>query len=128
VQLIIENPSRANIVLYNIARAHAFEIHGRNYITIEDIPIVIKIALSTANRTRVSILKLMLTKIRRADIGGHLEHQKQFFTRDLVDSLNIKSTARRAMKELQVLDVVRIGKEVRNGGDNYYIEILQKFD
>jgi hypothetical protein len=32
------------------------------------------------------------------------------------------------MKELQVLDVVRIGKEVRNGGDNYYIELLEKFD
>jgi hypothetical protein len=53
-QPIIENPSRANIVLYNIARAHAFEIHGRNYITLEDIPIVIKIALSTANRKSIS--------------------------------------------------------------------------
>ena len=52
-QPIIENPSRANMVLYNITRAHAFEIHGRNYITFEDIPIVIKIALSTANRNRV---------------------------------------------------------------------------
>jgi hypothetical protein len=46
-QPIIENPSRANIILYNIARAHALEILGRNYITKEGIPIIIKIALST---------------------------------------------------------------------------------
>jgi hypothetical protein len=46
-QPIIENPSRANIILYNIVRAHALEIRGRNYITKEDIPIIIKIALST---------------------------------------------------------------------------------
>jgi predicted transcriptional regulator len=52
----------------------------------------------------------------------------RFFTHDLVESLNIsKSTARRAMKELQVLDVVMIGKEARNGGYNYYIELLEKF-
>ena len=31
------------------------------------------------------------------------------------------------MNELQVLDVVRIGKEARNGSYNYYIELLEKF-
>jgi hypothetical protein len=99
-QPIIENPYRANIALYNIARAHAFEIHGRNYITKEDIPIIIKIALSTANRNRVSVLKLLLTTMRRADNGGNYEHKRQFFTRDLIEALDIsKFTARRAMKE-----------------------------
>jgi DNA-binding MarR family transcriptional regulator len=128
-QPIIENPSRANIVLYNIARAHAFEIHGRNYITKEDVPMIIKIALSTANRNRVSVLKLLLTAMRRADNSGEYEHKRQFFTRDLIEALNIsKSTARRVMKELEVLGLVRIGKEVKNGGYNYYIELLEKFD
>lgn len=127
-QPIIENPSRANIVLYNIARAHAFEIHGRNFVTTEDLPTIIKIALSTANRTRVSIIKLLLTAMRRADNGGNYEHKTQFFTRDLIKALNIsKSTARRAMKELEVLGLVRIGKESRNGGENYYIELLERF-
>ena len=79
-QPIIENPSRANRVLYNIAKSHAFELCGRNYITLEDIPIVIKITLSTANRNRVSVLRLMITQKRRADNGGHLEHQTKFFT------------------------------------------------
>lgn len=32
------------------------------------------------------------------------------------------------MKELQILDVVRIGKEAGNGGDSYYVELLEKFD
>jgi hypothetical protein len=129
-QPIIENPSRANIVLYNIARAHAFETHGRNFVTKEDdLPIIIKIALSTANRTRVSIIKLLLTTMRRADSGGNYEHKRKFFTRDLIEGLNIsKSTARRTMKELEVLGLVRIGKEVRNGGENYYIELLERFN
>ena len=55
----------------------------------EDIPIIIKIALSTANRNRVSILKLLLTTKRRSDSGGEYEHKRQFFTRDLTESLNI---------------------------------------
>jgi hypothetical protein len=68
--------------------------------------IVIKIALSTANRNRVSILRYILTTMRRADNGGQYEHKRQFFTKDLVDNLYIsKSTARRNMKELQVLGV-----------------------
>jgi hypothetical protein len=53
-QPVIEHASRVNTILYNIACAHAFELHGRNYITMEDIPIVIKVALSSANRNRVS--------------------------------------------------------------------------
>lgn len=128
-QPIIENPSRANQVLYNIARAHAFEIHGRNYITIEDIPIAIKIALCTANRNRVSVLRLMITEMRRADIGGHLEHKKRFLTKDLMNSLKIsKSTARRVMKELDVLEVVKVGKEkMSNGKYHDYVELVEKF-
>jgi Mn-dependent DtxR family transcriptional regulator len=84
---------------------------------------------STANRNRVSVLKLLLTTMRRADNGGEYEHKRQFFTKDLIEALNIsKSTARRVMKELEVLGLVRIGKEVKNGGYNYYIELLEKFE
>ena len=41
---IVENPSRANQQLYNLARGHALS-HGRNYITGEDISLVIKVVL-----------------------------------------------------------------------------------
>ena len=43
----MEDVIRAGQVLTNIARAHGL-ITGRNYITMEDIPIVLKTVLSTA--------------------------------------------------------------------------------
>jgi DNA-binding MarR family transcriptional regulator len=59
----------------------------------------------------------MITKKRRADNGGHLEHQTKFFTKDLACSLNFaRSTARRIMKELEVLGIVKITKETIPNG------------
>jgi len=118
-QPIMEKASRANAVLYNVARSHAFEIHGRDYITMEDIPILVKIALSTANRDRVSMLKLLITKKEK---NG--KHKERFSTKDLIQMLNVsKSTARRVMKELQVLGLVQI---IRDEGENH-ITLEQKF-
>jgi hypothetical protein len=129
-QPIIENATRANQVLYHIAKAHAFELDGRNYVTMQDIPIVIKIALSSANHNRVSVLKAMITEVTRADNGGQLEHKKQFYVNDLVNSASIsKATARRIMKELQVLEIVRIDKAVTTSRNySYYIELLPDFN
>jgi DNA-binding MarR family transcriptional regulator len=122
-QPIFENPSRANAVLYNITRAHAFEIHGRNYIAKEDIPIIIKIALSTANRNRVSVIKLLLTTKNSEKDGKHI---RKLHTSDLVEKLNVsRPTAHRAMKELQILGLVRISTD-RVTSENY-IEITEKF-
>jgi uncharacterized protein YifN (PemK superfamily) len=45
---IIEDPSRAMTQLRNLARGHALS-QGRKYITLDDIPIVIHTALSTAS-------------------------------------------------------------------------------
>ena len=118
-QPIIENASRANAVLYNVARAHAFEIHGRNFITREDLPIIVKIALSTANRDRVAIIKLLLTE---KDYEGR--PLKRLHTSFLMQTLQIsKSTAHRTMKELQILGLVEIG---RNSGENY-INLREEF-
>jgi predicted transcriptional regulator len=129
-QPIIEKAKRANQVLYNIARGHAFEIHGRNYITLEDIPIIIKIAISTTNRDRVAIIKLLLTAMRRGDNSGEWEHKTKFFTNDLVQGLKISpSTARRAMMELELLGLVRLQNE-KNANNNrrkYYIELDPAF-
>ena len=89
------------IILQGYMRSKARPV---NHITIEDIPIIIKIGISTTNRDRVSIVKLLLTAMRRADNGGQYEHQKKFFTRDLTKAMNVsKSTARRAMMELEIL-------------------------
>jgi hypothetical protein len=48
----MEDVERAGNVLTNLARGHAL-ITGRNYITIQDIPVVIKTVLSTARMQRV---------------------------------------------------------------------------
>jgi hypothetical protein len=43
----IEEPDRAMQQLANLAKGHAL-LTGRNYVTIEDLPIIIKVVLSTA--------------------------------------------------------------------------------
>jgi hypothetical protein len=55
----IENPSRANRQLYNLARGRALA-HGRNYITMDDISLVIKVVLSTGSIERVLVLDLLI--------------------------------------------------------------------
>jgi hypothetical protein len=50
----IEEPDRAMIQLRNLARGHALS-QGRNFITMEDIPLLINVALSTASMERVRI-------------------------------------------------------------------------
>jgi hypothetical protein len=67
--------------------------------------------------------------MRNADDGGKPEHKRRFFTSDIRKLMNVsKSTARRAMKELEILGLVRLGTEKRNGGDSHYIELVEKFD
>ena len=56
---IIENPSRAAQQLYNLARGHALS-YGRNYITKDDVLLVIKVVLSTSLIERVLVLDLLI--------------------------------------------------------------------
>src|SRR5206468_4188884 len=49
----IEEPQRAITQLRNLARGHALS-QGRTYITIQDLPLVIKVVLSTASLDRVN--------------------------------------------------------------------------
>jgi hypothetical protein len=91
---IIEDPSRATTQLKNLARGHAL-LHGRNYLTKDDISIVVKTVLSTASVERVSVFDKLLAN------DGALT------TSQITGALNISSpTARRTMTELSVLDLV----------------------
>ena len=56
---IIEEPDRAITQLRNLARGHALS-KGRNYITVDDIPLLIKVVLSTASIERVTIFDLLI--------------------------------------------------------------------
>jgi DNA-binding transcriptional ArsR family regulator len=91
---IIEEPDRAITQLRNLARGAAL-IQGRNYVTIEDISLIIKVVLSNASIERVRILDLLL------NAGGKLS------TSEIEFSLNIsKPTARRTMAEFKGLGIV----------------------
>lgn len=54
-----ESPERAIEILRNLARGHAL-LTARNYITLEDVSIVVKTVLSTANIDKVGLLRLLI--------------------------------------------------------------------
>ena len=95
---IIEHPSRAMTQLYNLARGHALSL-GRNYVTKADLPIVIKVVLSTGPIQRVKILDKLLS-------DGN-----EWTTSQITGSLEIsRPTALRTMTELTILGLVDISK------------------
>jgi hypothetical protein len=119
---IEEEARRAGQVLYNVARAHAFEVCGRNYITEDDLIIPIKFALSAANRLRVRIAKLMLTA-KNTD-GSFVNELDTNYIMGATRSS--KSSVHRIMKELQILGLVEIGK-TRDSSHENYIELKEEF-
>jgi hypothetical protein len=93
---IIEHPSRAMTQLYNLARGHALSL-GRNYVTKADLPIVIRVVLSTGPVQRVKILDKLLSDGREWD------------TTQITNSLEVSPpTARKTMVELTILGLVDI--------------------
>jgi hypothetical protein len=113
----IENPSRANQQLYNLARGHALTL-GRNHITIIDIPLIIKVVLSTGSIERVLILDLLIAN------NGTLT------TSQITASMNISnSTAKRTMTEFKGLELVSMEKTDPNKSNSEYkITLNSKFD
>jgi hypothetical protein len=90
-----EDPRRAITTLRNLARGHAL-LTGRNYITIEDIPVVVKTVLSTAQIERVSVFYLLINR-EKGDVS----------TDDIMDYLHVaRPTALRTMAELKAIGLV----------------------
>jgi hypothetical protein len=97
-----EECDRAITQLYNLARGHALS-RGRNYITLGDVPLIIKTVLSTASIERVTIFDLLLA------------YKGTMTATEIADSLNIsKPTALKTMTELKALGLV----EMINGDPN----------
>ena len=94
-----ESPERAIEILRNLARGHA-QLTGRNYITLEDIPIVVKTVLSTANIDKVGLLRLLIA------------NKGELTTIEIEKSLNVsKPTALRNMVELKAIGLVDYEEE-----------------
>jgi AAA lid domain len=93
----IEDIKRAGQVLTNLARGCAL-ITGRNYITMDDVKIVVKTVLSTARIERVKAFIALL------DAGtGWITRE------ELADSLNVSpATAYRLMIELMAIGLVDV--------------------
>lgn len=105
----IEEPDRAMTQLLNLAKGHAVS-HGRNYLTIDDIPILIKVVLSTASIERVMIFDLLLQN------GGTIT------TSQISAKFKIsKNTSLKTMAQLKVLGLVKGDLvEIEDGYDDDY--------
>jgi hypothetical protein len=116
----IEEPHRAITQLKNLARGHALSL-GRNYITMEDIPLLIKTVLSTASKERVILFDYLLENNGRLDTLSISEH--------LIVS---KKTALKTMTELVILQVVdRLDMDNSNNKNNnnaFQIQLKQGFN
>ena len=114
----IENPSRAIEQLKNLARGHALS-EGRNHITMDDIPLLIKVVLSTASKERVIIFDYLLQRNGLVETAGIEEHL-----------MITEPTALRTMTQFMVLGIV---KKIELGNDGTRSPLLQfklhpKFD
>lgn len=91
---IREEPDRAIVQLRNLARGHALS-QGRNFITLADIPLVIKVVLSTASIDRVNIFDLLISS------------KGELTAKIISDSLNMSApVARATMTELKAIELV----------------------
>jgi hypothetical protein len=110
----IEVPKRAITQLRNLARGHALS-KGRNYFAMDDIPIVIHTALSTATMERVRIFELLIA------------NKGSLTTSQIVDFLNTTNpTARRTMTELKATGLVDMKYDEYN--QVYSIKLKPEFD
>ncbi len=91
---IIEDPDRATVSLYNLAKGHAVGC-ARNYITEEDLSLIKKVVLSSAPKERVELLKLLVEN------NGELT-STQFMELKKVTRM----TALNTMKKLEILCLV----------------------
>lgn len=112
---IIEEPWRANQQLYNLAKGHAM-IYGRNFVTMTDVPLLIKVVLSTAPIARVAVFELLLAH------GGTLR------TADIENALGISPhTVRKTMTEFELLNLVDMKKEGDHDNSPLTITLKSKF-
>jgi hypothetical protein len=96
--VIIEDPARATIQLRNLALANAIS-QGRDYIKIEDVKLVVKVALSTTRTSRKKVFDLLL------------KEKGELTTSKIVQELDISEpTARKTMREFHALGIADISQ------------------
>lgn len=93
---IVEDPSRAVVMLRNLALGNAIS-QGRDYINLQDASLIINVALSTTTKARSELIQLLLKK------SGELT------TSMIVNENKISAPfAKKTMRELAALGIVDI--------------------
>jgi len=96
---VIEDPNRASSAFYNLARGHAI-LFGRNYITNDDLTVVIPVALSSAPKERVELFKLLI------------QNNGKLTSADFIETAKVsRATALKEMKILNILGLVDESEE-----------------
>jgi predicted transcriptional regulator len=112
---IREDASRAVISLRNLAIGHAIS-QGRDSINLQDIPMVIKVALSTTMAPRAKVFDLLIKnngELSTSDITSHLKMSYP--------------TARRILEELHFLDIVDIASVAEYTNSEVKITLKQEY-
>jgi hypothetical protein len=95
---IIEEPERCIQALYTLMRGHAL-IQGRTQITVDDLPMVMDVALSSAPWDRIIAFSYLLSREKIA-------------TKELMTDLKCsRNRAIRTMKTLELLELVSLEEE-----------------
>jgi DNA-binding transcriptional ArsR family regulator len=110
-----EDPRRAATSLYNLTRGHALT-QGRNYITVNDLHLAIKVALSTASQERIAVLDLLVAKKGVVTIST------------IANALSMsKSTALKTMTELEAVGIADIETAEVGGNKTKRIVMRKNF-
>ncbi len=115
-EAIIEEPDRCITALYSIMRGHAL-LQGRRQITIDDLPVVLDVALSSAPWDRILAFANVLSKdnVNASELEKNLKCSR--------------GKALRTMQTLKLLDLVDLNNHSRivtNSGEQYAYEMHLK--
>lgn len=91
---IVEDPERAARHLLNVAKGSAV-CQVRNYLTADDLPVVMDLMLSSASKERIDLLKLLIRKNGQVTTDEFLEERG-----------GTRTTALKTMKQLVILGLV----------------------
>ena len=101
---------------YNLARDHAV-IHGRNYITKDDLAVVIPTALSSAPRERVELFRQLI------------EHEGRLDTKEFMKYAKIsRATALKEMEKKHILGLVTKQEEESTTKPIMTVKLRNEFD
>ena len=113
---IIENPDRAAHSLYNLARGHAV-LYGRNFVTMDDFGVVIKVVLSSTSIERSELMRLLINN------NGILN------TNQLVEQGKVsRDTALKIMQQFTLIGLVNKTEESETTKPVVTIKLKPYFD